>query len=226
MGIVLRFAAFVIPLAVLVPPDIARAGTIPTHGNYLTSLGAESFGFIADGSSNTILLTETTRFAICFDQVGLPVSSITDGTSNTILFGENTSLTVRPGSVLPRQPIGSIVDGTSNTILIGETPIGALCFGDTQIIDPIEGIPDGTSNTIRFDENSRFDICLSNVRVGTIADGTSNTIQFGEVTTSPVCFNEVRVVEDATVAVSEPATLGILGLAFIGLWFARRRQNI
>jgi len=218
MAIVHHFVAYLISfVGLLLVCDLARAGTV------LTNWGTGALGFVVDGTSNTIQFTESTNLAICVDHVNFsaPISSITDGTSNTIAFTESAPWTVQAGLVRPRQSISNIVDGTSNTILIGETPSDALCFGDAHVIPPIT---DGTSNTITFGENSRFDVCLRSVRVGTITDGTSNTIQFGETSTNPVCFNDVQVAPASTVAATEPAPMAILGLTFAALGFARCRR--
>lgn len=62
------------------------AGAAPV-GDYLANWGQNGLGIIADGTSNTIEFTETTRFDVCFDDVNVP-GGITDGTSNTIQFPE------------------------------------------------------------------------------------------------------------------------------------------
>jgi len=209
---------------------MACAGLAPvaTASTQLTGLGSSSLTFIADGTSNTLLIGETTRLSVCFDHVDFGgLNSIADGTSNTILIGEQVSLTLLAGDVLPRQPISSIADGTSNTIIIGETPPDSLCFaGDTRIIDPANppgGISDPVSNTIEFGEETRFDVCFRNVRVGTIQDGTSNTIIIGEMTSTPVCYSNVEVADDLrAVATPEPASLALLGFAAAAMGLRRR----
>lgn len=194
----------------------------PTMANtVLTGSGPGLFNFVTDGTSNTLLIGESTRLSVCFDQVGLDTpGSIVDGSSNTILLGESTSLTLQAGRVLPRLPIASIADGTSNTIFFGELD-DSLCFaGDTRIVDPVAGI----GNTIEFGDSSRFDICFRGARLGTIQDGTSNTIQFGEVSSTPVCFQDVEVAIDAPTAAAEPASLGAFAMALTGLLCLRRRR--
>jgi hypothetical protein len=222
MGSITR--GWLLAVALLLLPALARADVIPLDGTFLTGLGPDRFRFITDGTSNTILLTEETQLAVCLDHVGgTPRTSITDGSSNTIMFGDGAVRPVRAGRVTPRQPISQIADGSSNTIIIGETPPDSLCLGgDTR---PIGEITDGSSNTIIIGEESSFDVCFRRVRVGTIVDGTSNTIQFGEVTTAPVCYDGVRVALDP-LAAPEPAAPAVLALGLAALLRARRRQAI
>jgi hypothetical protein len=209
---------------------MACAGLAPaaTANTLLTGLGPSSLTFIADGSSNTLLIGETTRLSVCFDHVDFGgLASIADGSSNTLIIGEQVSITLQAGQVLPRQPIATIADGTSNTIIIGETPPDSLCFaGDTRLVDPTPpgGISDPVSNTIEFGEDSRFDVCFRNVRVGTIQDGTSNTIIIGELSSTPVCYSNVEVADDLrAVAAPEPGALGALAMALTGFIVLRWR---
>jgi hypothetical protein len=211
----LRLAA-----AFLLPASVALADVIPADGTFLTGLTSTQFRFIDDGTSNTILLTETTQLAVCLDHVGFGdggIGSITDGTSNTLLLGGNSRLGLTAGRVLSRRPISTITDGSSNTIIIGEPPPSgdSLCFDDQTRPRDVGQITDGTSNTIQFGEESSFDVCFRSVRVGTIADGTSNTIVFGEVVNTPVCFDDVRVAVDP-LAAPEPQNLPLLVLALLG----------
>ncbi len=174
---------------------------------------------ITDGTSNTIQFGETTRFNICFDDVGVP-GGITDGASNTIQFGESSALFIVPGGSGPRVPIGTITDGSSNTIFLGESL--DLCLRNVAIGDPpAGGIGDGSSNTIVVGEDSRFDICLSNVQVTQrIVDGSSNTILLGE----SFCYEDLQVA-DATAAVPEPVALALLLGGFAALPLARRTSR-
>ncbi len=211
--------ALVASLSLLGHAPLARADVIPPFGNYLTGFGGGTFGFVADGASNTIQLSEQTRLSICVDDVigSAPLSSIVDGTSNTIQFGEDLFLTLQVGTSLALQPISNIRDGSSNTIFIGENLPSERCFaGETEIVDIGNPIVDGASNTIQFGEGSSFDVCFRAVRVGAIVDGTSNTIQFGEVSGSPVCFEDVRVAATTTEA-PEPGTLALIGFGLAGL---------
>ena len=189
----------------------------------LSYVSGGSFGFINDGTSNTIQFGVNTRIYACFDNVTIP-GAITDGTSNTILLSERVGLRVFPNTVTARQPIQQIVDGTSNTIMLPEA--SSRCFGNFpvgEVIDP--SITDGTSNTIQFGENTQFDVCFNNVRLGTqINDGTSNTIQFGE-NLSRLCYEHVRVADDfVALLVPEPGTLSLLGIALVLI--ARTREKI
>ena len=177
--------------------------------DYLTNWGQGGLGIIRDGTSNTIQFGETTRFDVCFDDVGVP-GGIAGGSNATIRFGQS-SLYVVPGAAGPRVPIGTIADGTSNTIFFGES----LCLNDVAIGDPPPGgIEDGTSNTIIIGEGSRFDICFSNV-TQQITDGTSNTILLGE----NVCFEDLQVA-----AVPEPHAAALAFAALLAaVPFARRK---
>ena len=204
--------------SIAVPADADAAVVLEQWGN-------GTLGFVVDGTSNTILLAETSRVDICVDNVGLsvPFGGITDGTSNTLAFTEMAPWSLQVGFVRPRQPISTIVDGTSNTIILGETPQDSLCFGDGSVLPPIT---DGTSNTIQFGEESSFDICVSDVRVGSITDGTSNTILFGDVVTEPVCYAGVRVAPAITAAIAEPPAYAVAGLSLVGLGLVFRRRVV
>jgi hypothetical protein len=188
----------------------------------LSSVSQGSFGFIRDGTSNTVQFGENTRAYACFDNVTIG-GGVTDGTSNTILLSESVGLRIVPNIVTGRQPIQQIADGTTNTIIFPE--ISSRCLGNFPVGEVIvPTITDGTSNTIQFGENTRFDVCFSNVRLGTaISDGTSNTIQFGE-NLSRLCYEQVRVSADLVAAlVPEPGTLSLLGIALV--FIARRRDK-
>jgi hypothetical protein len=52
--------ALVVSLSLLGHASLARADIIPPIGNYLTGFGGGTFGFVTDGTSNTIQLTEQT----------------------------------------------------------------------------------------------------------------------------------------------------------------------
>jgi hypothetical protein len=212
-----------LPIALLV---LAGSIAVPASAGaavLLNQWGNGTLGFIVDGTSNTIQLTETSRVAVCLDNVGLsvPFADITDGTSNTLAFSEIAPWSLQVGFVRTRQPISSITDGTSNTIILGEAPQDALCFGDGSVIPPIT---DGTSNTIMFGEESSFDICVSDVRIGSIVDGTSNTILFGEVASDPVCYAGARVAPAIAAAIAEPPALALAGVGLLGFGLAMRRR--
>lgn len=88
-----RRLALVASLLLLGQASSARADVIPPIGAFLTGFGGGTFGFITDGTSNTIQFSDETRLAICVDDVvgSAPLSSIVDGSSNTIQFGEVSS---------------------------------------------------------------------------------------------------------------------------------------
>mgnify|MGYP002622589128 CR=1 FL=1 len=110
------FVAVVAVAALSFQAEGAGAATV------LTGFDSGGFRFIQDGTSNTLLLGEETRFSACFAQVTWPAGgpAIVDGTSNTIAFAEFPDGPVLAGRVVPTQPVGGIVDGTSNTIFLGE----------------------------------------------------------------------------------------------------------
>ena len=97
-------------------------------------------GSITDGTSNTIVIGESTATATPTASATRPPGSITDGTSNTIVIGESTA-TATPSP-------GSITDGTSNTIVIGETPVNGVAEGEdappTTPAPPVTTCPRGT----------------------------------------------------------------------------------
>lgn len=182
-------------------------GPLPLEGRYLSSWGPGSLGVVVDGTSNTILLGENARVAVCFDGVsvggGGPIlNPITDGSSNTLLFGESAGLQVNVGRVLSRRPIAQITDGSSNTILIGEVSSSSFCLDDVRAAPTVT---DGTSNTILIGETSHFDVCVA---------------QNGATT----CFENVQSPTGAA-SVPEPATAALLlgGLAATAV--ARRRAR-
>jgi hypothetical protein len=182
-------------------------GPFPLQGTYLTSWGDGSIGYIADGTSNTIMIGETARVAVCFDGVstgGTAVNPITDGTSNTIQFGEGRGLQVSIGRVLSRRSITQITDGTSNTIQIGEISSSSFCVD--SIRPTATEIADGTSNTILIGEGSAIDLCVS--------DGGVNT-----------CVEGMRIVGGDQAAVPEPATAVLLLGGVIVCALGRRRAR-
>lgn len=204
----------------------APAGAAASYpGGVLTALQPGGISFLADGTSRTILVGETTRVAACFDEATgtAPLSDIADGTSNTISFGENRYLTLLVGQSLQRQPIGGISDGTSNTIFIGKDLADERCFGgETSIVDIGNAIVDGSSNTIFIGEATRFDLCFRNARFASVADGSSNTILFGETSPEAVCFNDVRIAGSAVVSVPEPSSVALFGAGLLGVGLWRR----
>ena len=174
------------------------ATAAPITGVTLIGWDDSSLTVIVDGTSNTILLGETTRVSGCVRRVS-PVTSIVDGSSNTILLGETLDVCWddEEGLPLTRGGSSSITDGTSNTILLGET------------------LP------YLFDSGrSTIDVCVSNP---SIADGTSNTILLPEAG-EPLCLSGTV----GAAAVPEPASglllmLG-MGTALYGRVRGRRRD--
>jgi hypothetical protein len=187
-------------------------------GNVLSRWNHTSLDVIIDGTSNTLLFTETTTLGICLDRVGFPgaptLNPIADGSSNTLLFAESRPFDVNIWRIFTSRSVAEIADGSSNTLLVGEGPqspsTDAFCLSGVTPRDP--DIEDGTSNTILFGEESAVDLCANNVRIG-IRDGLSNTIVFGEVVPR-TCLTDVRV---RAGRVAEPVTLGLLapGLAVL-----------
>jgi len=204
-------------LALVGATNLFAAGTAQADpvsandGALLTHWSPTRLGVIADGTSNTLLFTDTTRLGICVGGVTFPggpgINPITDGSSNTLLFRESSGFDVNIWRIFTRRPVGQIADGSSNTILVEEgpqqPPTDAFCLSGVTPRNP--AIEDGTSNTILFGEDTSIDICVDNARIG-ITDGTSNTILFGEVVPR-TCFDNV------TVSVPEPATFSMLAVA-------------
>ena len=184
----------------------------------LVSVTPNSWTFqVTDGTSNTVLFGENTRYTLCLPRT--VTGGFSDGTSNTLLLGENAGVRLSWTS-----RFGAITDGTSNTINFSETsPLE--CFQGNRRPDPlIDDINDGTSNTIVFGEDpfdlgpDGFDACFTNVPVRTITDGTSNTILFGENR----CFSDVRIGPGIAVQAPAPPLAALLALC-AGAWGIRRR---
>ncbi len=161
---------------------------------------------ILDGTSNTILLTETSRVTIkgpgvvtgTVDGRGSSLVDIKDGTSNTIIIGETASGSIRGGAntglvKVRGNGLLDIADGTSNTIQIGENGRANLRGGQHVTVDAsgnsLSDITDGTSNTLIVGEDSRVnvrggiitgDVTVRGHGLADITDGTSNTIVIGE----------------------------------------------
>ena len=89
---------------------------------------------ITDGTSNTIILSETVGLRIVPRVVTgrLPITTITDGSSNTITFPETHS------GCVGNFPIGELIvptitDGTSNTVRFGEDTRFDICFNNVRV---------------------------------------------------------------------------------------------
>ncbi len=167
-------------------------GTVRTIGG--TAVPTQG---VTDGTSNTILLGESTATLLPFledgtvrtiDGTAISTQNVTDGTSNTLPIGDGTatllpfledgtSNTVQFGDGTIRTidgtaiPIQGVTDGTSNTLLIGEETATLLPF-----------LEDGTSNTVQFGDGSVRSIGGTAVPTQGVTDGTSNTILLGEAT--------------------------------------------
>jgi hypothetical protein len=207
----LRLLSLVLAMAACAP-SAAQAGPL------LISVTPNTWTFqVNDGTSNTILFGENTRYTLCLPRT--ITGGFADGTSNTIMFGENTGVRLRWTS-----RFGAVTDGTSNTISFSETsPLE--CFQGTRRPDPlIDEINDGTSNTIVFGEDpfelgqDGFDACFTDVQVTRITDGSSNTILFGENR----CFSDVRVGPGIVVQAPAPPLAALLAMS-AGAWGMRRR---
>ena len=161
-----RVLCAVVTCSVVLPITAAAA---PIAGITLTGWDDTSLTVIVDGTSNTIVLDETSRVSGCVRQVA--PFTIVDGSSNTILLGEILDVCWDDEEEVPLARGGSsgITDGTSNTILIGETSPYLFDSGrstiDLCVSNP--SIADGTSNTITLPEGGQ-PLCLSGT-VGTAA---------------------------------------------------------
>jgi hypothetical protein len=212
-------------IGLLLPVAVLAAAGTASAAPFVTQSNQSGIQFIGDGTSNTILFDETSRFNVCFDNVSVEgPTGISDGSSNTILFGED-QLSIVVGQVRGGT-ISPITDGTSNTIILGEISDDFCVFG-ARIGDPVGSIADGTSNTIIVGESSQFDICFDSVRNSTgttsITDGTSNTIMLPE---NDVCFTSVRVAETAQLAAAGEPGLTVLAVAAaFGMWSMLRRRR-
>ncbi len=207
---------------------LAGSAAVSHAATTLTGLGDGSVRFIADGTSNTVQLGESSRASLCFQNVAPTNFQLGDGSVRTIQVGEGFGLPFSYASTNLFRYNSQFTDGTSNTIFVGETlgpgQWGSYCVTDADLLDPTT-IGDGTSNTIIVGENGRFDLCFSNVRIGTIADGTSNTIQFGE-NEARRCYNDIEFAEDIQVAgVPAPGMLALLGLGLAGLGVVALRRR-
>ena len=179
-----------------------------------------------DGSVRLISVGPDVHAALCFHGVTVG-GSIQDGTSNTILFSETVGLQFQGGVLSSLSTVRSVLDGSSNTITFPELPLTQFCIGGVTGLDPVTGpnLTDGLSNSITFGEGSSFDLCLSTARTPTIVDGTSNTILFPE-TRSNFCLDNIVPAGDLTVtaSVSEPATVALL-VPLGAILFASRRRG-
>lgn len=139
---------------------------------------------VADGTSNTLLLSEGPEAGRRGSTGIARGTNIADGTSNTLLLSEGAAAG-RPGSTGTAGGTG-IADGTSNTLLLSEGPAAGR-RGDTGTAGGA-GIADGTSNTIAISETpgpGRGDILTGDVPFeepggGQIADGTIDTLLLEE----------------------------------------------
>src|SRR5919199_1775157 len=87
--IAVRLRQALAAVLLLIAPGLSTAVVV------LNSVSQSSFGFIVDGTSNTLLFGEATRGSACFRNVTMP-RGIADGTSNTLLLNERVAFRVVP----------------------------------------------------------------------------------------------------------------------------------
>jgi len=205
--------------------NLSQIGLALHSGSYVAGDGSVRT-VTGDGSVRTISVDPNARAALCFHDVTTS-GSIHDGSSNTILFSQTIGLRFTGASPLAPAGVRSILDGSSNTLFFPETLHTSFCISDARDLDPVSGpgIADGSSNTITFGETSSVDLCLTRARLPSILDGTSNTILLGE-TRNGVCFDNIRPSADLTVvaaAIPEPPILVLMIPPLLAIAARRRR---
>lgn len=179
-----------------------------------------TLSFVADGTSDTIMFTESTVLSLCVDGVTLP-TGVYRASSNTIRFGESSSLTVMGGFVGGRRPVTESAGGADAGVP-GES---GFCLHDVRPVPP-GTVVGGTASTISLPEGTPIDVCASNVRrrTGPVAGG-NNELEFGDAVPTS-CHTKIRV-STPRESVPEPESwlLFLLGAAALGVAAVRRQRS-
>ena len=157
--------------------------TAPTTTRTATSQTTTAPGTISDGTSNTIIIGETTATSSLTSSSSLGDGSVrTLGGTTTATSSTAPGLTLVTSSSSTTVTRGAIVDGTSNTIAFGEATINGVAAGSTPPpTPPAPAVTNCVSTQPCPPPTPQLTSKVPTVTFGQSASGTPNIVAGGSL---------------------------------------------